>query len=65
MSEWEQGVSVSIRRMRRKSRPVIRDVCGWVSEANFEMNLVLMDLEDGGFWQGTSQEFDRVWEVAP
>ena len=59
--EWKRGVSVSMWEMCKIGDPFIY---GHVREANFEDNLILMDTDDGS-WEGTSQEFDRAWEVAP
>ena len=62
MSEkWGRGVSVSMREMRKIGDPFFY---GHVREANFEENLITMDTDDGS-WEGTSQEFAMVWEVAP
>ncbi len=61
-NEWAEGLRVSAARMRETTE---NPRYGKVSEADFEKNFVIMELEDGAFWSGTSQDFEKRWEVAP
>lgn len=62
MSEnWKPGVTVSMREMRKIGDPFIY---GHAREADFEDNLITMDTDDG-LWEGSSQEFEKIWEVTP